>query len=143
MRKLLYNVYSNINDDEFFEIEDKLVKLESAIARILQPKHWRLTNTVRNNDALIIDLTCRDGEFYGNIGVEFEDKPQKKTFRFYVTKSFDEKNKRYFIRTDIFSNKEFSCFENNINDFVFAALKQFDDWSRYNIIYYGTVISLG
>jgi hypothetical protein len=141
-RRLLYNVYSNISDEDFFYIEDKLAKIESQIAKILRNKGWRITDTVRNIDGLAVNFIYKDDKFYGNICVLFEDKPCKKTFTFAVTKSFDEKKKRYFIRADIFSDKGFESFEDNIEDFVAQALKQYEDWSRYNIIYYGTVSSI-
>jgi len=113
------------------------------MARKLRNQGWRLSETVINNDGLIVDYIFKDSEFYGNIGVKFDDLPKQQTFTFYVTKSFDEKRKRYFIRKDIFSKRTFEYFENNINEFVQQALEQYLSWSRYQIICSGTVTDLG
>ena len=93
MKKLNYNVYSNISDAEYFSIEDRLIRLESAMAKTLRKKGWRLSETVINNDALVVDYIFKDSEFHGNIGIAFDDLPKQQTFSFYVTKSFDEKRK--------------------------------------------------
>lgn len=142
MGRLYYNVYSNINEKEYFAIEDKLVILESAIASSLRNSGWKISEPVRKSDGLGVDFIYKDLAFHGNMGILFEDIPNIQTFTFYVTKSFDEKHKRYFIRADIFQKKEFEYFEDNVADFVSQALEQYKAWSRYNIIYSGVTIDL-
>ena len=85
-----YNIYNYIDDEEFLEIEKRLVSIEKIMIDKLGLSGWKLTRPVEENDALIVDFTC-DGElFMGNIGLVCVDNPDGAVFSFYVTKSYDE-----------------------------------------------------
>ena len=77
MGRLNYNIYSNITDDAFNVICERLKATESKMNKILSSDKWRLHSPVANSDALFIDFVKRDSNVYGNIGVAFEDRPNK------------------------------------------------------------------
>jgi len=60
-----------------------------------------------------LDFICHDQKYHGNIGFLFDDKNDEPTFTFYVTKSFDTGNKRYFGRKNLLERTELNYIENN------------------------------
>jgi hypothetical protein len=98
----MYNVYSNMTDGEFFNIEKQLTTLEHKMSQILLPGNWRIDVHVSQNDVLIIDFLKKEKGFYGNLGIRFEETESKDEFTFYLTKSFDENKIRYFLGLPIF-----------------------------------------
>ena len=142
MRSLNYNIYQNINEDDYFFIEDKLIVIEEEMNALLKGIGWHL-RSVKNTDGLAIDFTSKQSDFYGNMGILFDDNPRIKTFTFFVTKSFDEGFIRYFLPADIFKNKELDFFEKNVSRFVFEALEIYKKWTRADIIRLGTRVELG
>lgn len=138
MKKLSYNIYSNIlTDGEFIEIKKKLSTLESQMFDILSSMGWQITMPVRTSDGLAIDFTKCELNHYGNIGLKFDSEAKGKVFRFYVTKSYDVDKIRCFLADDIFRNKPFGFFENNINIYLKEALKKYDEWTDEKIVELG------
>lgn len=101
---LNYNLYTYINDREFLEVEKKLVSIEKIMVDKLVLSGWELTVPVEENDALIIDFTIGDEFFLGNIGLVCVDEPEGAVFSFYLTKSYDELDHRYFVKQFISEN---------------------------------------
>jgi len=133
----LYNVYFNITDKKYLLIEKKMSIWEYQMAGILVPLGWRCSKKVTDNDALIISFLKDEEVFYGNVGILFEDEPEKATFKYYLTKTFDEKGIRYFLRHDIFANKKASFFENKISEFTKMALEKYNNLTKDDIVNFG------
>ena len=136
---LFYNIYSNISDEEFLVIQDKLIALEKVILDHLISDGWTLTMKVSENDALVIDLVKQGKIFYGNMGLNYEDQPSKQTFSFYVTKSLEGK-KSFFYKDVIHEEKPIEFFENNIDVILQEALLIYNHWSEEFIITHGEEI---
>jgi len=143
MKKLLYNVYSNITDREFLAIEKQLTTLEYKMSQILFPGNWRIDVHVSKNDALIIDFLKREKGFHGNLGIRFGETESKDEFTFYLTKSFDENKIRYFLGLAIFEHKPLTFFKDDINFFVNKAIEVYNNWTKEDIISLGETVVLG
>jgi hypothetical protein len=143
MGRLLYNVYSNISDRKYLEVEKKMSIWEHYMFRVLLPLGWRCTKKVIENDALIVDFTKDDKTFRGNMGIVYEDKPGKITFNFYLTKSFDESGFRYFFALDIFSGREAESFENDIVELTKSTLEKYSTITKSDVIDLGEKDAIG
>jgi hypothetical protein len=143
MGQLRYNVYSNITDRKYLSIEKKMMIWEYRMSVILLSLGWMKIKSVTENDALIVDFVKRNDFFYGNMGIVYEDRPDKISFNFYVTKSFDVDDYRYFLADDIFKEKEMDFFENNINGFTRLALEKYNSWNKMQVMSLGEKVILG
>ena len=143
MGKLLYNIYSNISDRKFLQIEKKMSIWEYYMSGVLIPLGWRCSKKVIDNDALIISFVKDDKMFYGNMGIVFEDKPDKITFNFYLTKSFDENGFGYFLSIDIFSGREAESFENDIVELTKSTLEKYSNITKSDVIDLGEKDAIG
>ena len=54
-----------------------------------------------------------------------------------ITKSFDENGFRYFYRKYVFENKEFSFFEEKIEEFTRLALEIYNNCTKADIVRLG------
>jgi len=142
MRKLNYNIYNNITDEDYFAVQDKLTLIESEMEQLFENTEWHLSTPVIKSDGLGIDFLITESIFRGNLGMQFEDAPGAITFNFYVTKSFDENGQRYFLRFYIFQNKAFDFFENSIPKFVNEATAKYNSWSKNDIVALGITVEL-
>ena len=138
----MYNVYSNMTDGEFFNIEKQLTTLEHKMSQILLPGNWRIDVHVSQNDVLIIDFLKKEKGFYGNLGIRFEETESKDEFTFYLTKSFDENKIRYFLGLPIFEHKPLAFFNDDINSCVNKAIEIYNSWTKENIISLGETVEL-
>ena len=143
MGKLLYNIYSNISDRKFLQIEKKMSIWEYYMSGVLIPQGWRCSKKVTDNDALIISFVKDDKMFYGNMGIAFEDKPGKITFNFYLTKSFDENGFGYFLSIDIFSGREAESLENDIVELTKSTLEKYSTITKSDVIDLGEKDAIG
>ncbi|ASU36315.1 hypothetical protein MuYL_4430 [Mucilaginibacter xinganensis] len=109
---------------------------------ILAPLGWRLHSPVAESDALAVDFIKTDTLLSGNIGITFDDLAKRTTFTFYITKSFDEKGIRYFLRDYILKNQEIIFFENRVEELTNLALEKYDAWNNYDIRMHGEKIKL-
>jgi hypothetical protein len=137
MKKLYYNVYSNINDRQYFKIERKLNVLQYEMSKVLFPLGWRLPDPITKKDGLYVSFIKSEKIIKGNIGVTFDDHPNKITFTFAVIKYFDENNYRFGLRDNLFESEEFSFFEDKVVELTELAVKKYNSWDR------DTIISMG
>lgn len=137
MKKLYYNIYSNITERQFFSIEKRLKTLQYKVSRILLSVGWKLTTPVGSNDGLTFNLSRKEGIFRGSIGISFEDKPGKISFTFGVIKYFDEDNYRYGLKHILIEDKEFIAFEKEITELTRLALQKYDSWTKEDILLLG------
>lgn len=128
-----YNIYNYIDDEEFLEIEMRLGPIERMMIDRLVLSGWKLTQTVEGNDALIIDFTFDDELFMGNIGLVCIDNPDGVVFSFYVTKSYDELENRYFVKQFISENESLSFYGQNIDLILDKAIKLYQSWDKVYI----------
>lgn len=127
---LNYNIYNYIDDEEFLEIEKRLVSIEKKMIDKLGLSGWKLTRSVEKNDALIVDFTFDDELFMGNIGLVCIDNPDGAVFSFYVTKSYDELESRYFGKQFISENESLFFYEQNIGLILDKAIKLYQLWNK-------------
>ncbi|RDC55920.1 hypothetical protein DU508_13705 [Pedobacter chinensis] len=127
---LYYNIYTYINDQEFLEIRNKLIPIEKKMADELFLLGWGLTESVKKNDALIIDFIFQDRFFMGNIGFVYIDEPGGPVFSFYVTKSYDELENRYFVKQFISENESLSFYDQNIDLILDKAIELYKLWDK-------------
>ncbi|ASU35237.1 hypothetical protein [Mucilaginibacter xinganensis] len=142
MARLNYNIYTHISDDSLISTSKMLIPVQSIIYNILKPNRWNQYNDVSTSDALAINFLKKESIFRGNIAMMFDDLPQRLTFTFGVTKSFDENGVRYFLRAYIFKNQEFSFFENRVEELTNLALEKYNSWNNYEIRMHGEKIKL-
>lgn len=116
---------------------------EFKMSKSLSPLNWRKTKSVSENDALIVDFIKHENSFYGNIGIVYEDVPNEILFTYYLTKSFDENDYRYFLRIYLFERKEPEFFEANIDDLTRAAIEKYNLLTRNDVINLGVKSFLG
>src|SRR5689334_4623032 len=100
MDNMLYNVYKNISDKDFKELEKRLEKIQSIVTALMEDEGFVLTSEVYGkSDGLGIDyVTKEDSDFMGNIGFSFNDFPGRQTFRGVIIKSYDHDGKRFYKR---------------------------------------------
>lgn len=127
---LNYNIYSHINDKEFLKIEKRLVLIEEVMVHKLGFYGWKIACSVEENDALIVDFTLEDGLFMGNIGLVCIDNHDGAVFSFYVAKSYDELEIRYFVKQFISENESLFFYEQNIVRVLDEALKTYQIWDK-------------
>ncbi|WP_461788836.1 hypothetical protein [Pedobacter sp.] len=127
---LNYNIYSHISNNEFLEIEKQLIPIQEIMINKLSLYGWKLTNSIKESDALIIDFILDDGSFIGNMGLVYIDKPDEAVFSFYVTKSYDELENRYFVKHFISENESLIFFEQNICFVLDEAIKLYELWDK-------------
>ncbi|MEH3112275.1 hypothetical protein [Pedobacter terrae] len=127
---LNYNIYNHIDDEEFLEIEKRLASIEIIMIDKLSSYGFKLTHSVEGNDALIVDFTADDGLFMGNIGLVCIDNPDGAVFSFYVTKSYDELESRYFVKQFISENESLFFYEQNIDLVLDKAIKLYQLWDK-------------
>ncbi|RYF89491.1 MAG: hypothetical protein EOO03_05935 [Chitinophagaceae bacterium] len=130
MRELLYNIYTNITENEFFAIKAKLIDIELQMLKLIGKSGWAVSESVETSDALIVNFLLDDGAFMGNMGIKINDVAGVKLFDFYVTKGFDVGNKRHFVRKYIFKSQPYSHFGDAIEKFTNQALLQYDMWTK-------------
>ena len=127
-----YNNYDYIDDEEFLEIEKRLVPIERMMIHRLVLSGWKLTRPVKDNDALIVDFSLDDELFMGNIGLVCIEATDGVSFSLYVTKSYDELNNKYFVKHFISENESLSFYEQNIDLIVDKAIQLYESWdTRY------------
>lgn len=127
---LRYNVYNYIDDEEFLEIERRLISIEEIMIARLSLSGWTLTKPVEENDVLIVDFTLEDSFFMGNIGLTCIDKPDGAVFSFYVAKSYDELDSRYFVKQFVSDNESLVFYEKNIDLILVKAMKLYRLWDK-------------
>ncbi|WP_285008664.1 hypothetical protein [Pedobacter faecalis] len=136
---LNYNLYNHIDDKEFLKIEERLSSIEKLMINKLNSDGWKLTQPVKTNDALIVDFIFDDGFFMGNIGIICVDNPSGDVFSFYVTKSYDDLQCRYFVKRFVVENESLLFFEQNIGLVLDEALKLYRLWDKSYIVENGLV----
>jgi hypothetical protein len=137
MRKLLYSLYSNITDDEYFELKDKLDQIENEVSNILRDSNWYLNKSGKGSDYLVVDYLKDTIDFFGNLGLIFNGETEGKLFSFYVTKTFDVENIRYFMKENLFENKNLDFFSTDIDSYVKKAIIMYEGWTREHIQEFG------
>jgi len=142
MKKLRYNIYSNIDDGEYLAIQDELISLEAKMVENLHGKGWNLKYSVASDDGLNINFFKKETIFYGSLSIVFLDKVDVVTFTMTISKSFDESGIRYILRDNIFTNETFNVFVNHISEFLDNGLKMYNDWSKTDILNLGDKIDL-
>jgi hypothetical protein len=142
MRKLYYNIYSNISDDEYFAIQDRLVVIEEELVALLKNNGWNLREHVAKDDGLAIDFFKNESHIYGSFSIVFNDLPGAATFSSGITKSFNENDIRYLKRHYFFKRKDLSFFENKLSKLVDRALRRYDSWSKEEIRHSGLQIAI-
>jgi len=139
-RKLLYSPYSNITDDEYFELKEQLVPMEVAMANVLMPLDWQLSD--RDEGYLIISYVINQSDIYGNFGMIFNSDKKEKVFSFCVTKSFDIGNVRYFIKSEIIEDRPIDFFVGHLNLIVNDALDTYNNWTKQHVMDYGEPLEM-
>lgn len=134
MKKLFYNIYSNISEKQFFKVDKKLNVVQYRMSKILYPDGWQKEP---QTDGLGVGFRKKTAKIFGSIGITFDDQPGKLTFSLGILKYFDENNVRYSLRQYIFENEEFDYFEDKTEDFITLALTKYHTWSREDIINLG------
>jgi len=138
MTKLYYNIYSNISDENFIRVRERLSAIESEMAKVLVPLGWRMHTPVAENDALIVDFVRHRPDFDGNLGIAFNEESQQELFTFYLTKGYDQGKVRSTIRKFIFEDKELPFVEENVGRLLASALETYGAWSKEDIDKRGT-----
>lgn len=105
---LNYNIYNYIDDEKFLKIERRLVSIEKIMMDKLGLSGWKLIRPIEENNALIVDFIFDDELFMGNIGLVCIDNPDGAVFSFYVAKSYDELENRYFVKQFISEDESLS-----------------------------------
>lgn len=115
---------------------------EYAMSGILLNQGWKKPLPIIENDALIISFTKKKGNTYGNVGIVFDDEPGQITFTFYLTKSFDENNYRYFCGQHIFEKKDASFFAGRVRELTQTSIEIYHKLSNDDITNSGEKILL-
>ncbi|WP_199140118.1 hypothetical protein [Pedobacter sp. ASV12] len=127
---LNYNIYDHISDEDFLKIENKLVIIERIMMDKLMALAWRLTKSVKENDALIVDFTTEEKKFMGNLGLVYIDEVGGPIFSFYLSKSYDGSKKRFFVKQFIYQNQSIEFYERNINSILDEAISLYNLWNK-------------
>lgn len=142
MKKLSYNIYPDISEEQYLIVEKDLVLIEKAMFEALRSTGWKLQKPVYNNDALIVDLIKKDNPFLGNMGIAFENLPGVISFKFYITKSFDSADYRYFLKESLFENKRLEHLKGDFLEYTHIAQAKFEGWTAGDIKMNGVKIDL-
>ena len=137
MRKLRYNAYQHIKEDQYLILFDRLLFIEQKVTPFLKSKKWNLKTSVTKTDGLATSFYCEDSQFYGSLSIVFDDNSEKLSFTSSISKSFDLPIHRYFLKHIIFEKKDISYFEPHIIRLFDEAIKIYDDWTKEDIIKYG------
>lgn len=98
-----YNIYRNINQDEFVQLKLMLNKIEPVSSAIMQMNDF-YPNRINYNDVLALDYIHKDQNFQGNIGVKYDDEistQDRIAFKFYLLKSYDLSGFRYYTKESL------------------------------------------
>lgn len=122
-----YMIYNTIEEDDFKELHDRINRLLHFFETYLSKYGFRLTSEADLLDILGLDFVCYGDRYNGNIGFLFDDKDIGDfTFTFYMTKSFDDKKKRYFKRHDLVVSVDLKFIEENYKDLLKKAVGAYD-----------------
>jgi hypothetical protein len=125
---MLYNVYKTINDAEYQELEQKLIILEGKMKDILTAHNFYITLSVAESDALAIDFTKQENNFYGNVGIKFDDVKDRKTFSLYIAKAVDIENIRFYRNEHLLANRALEYIRENILNILDNAIRIYNSW---------------
>lgn len=104
-------------------LHGRINRLRNYFETYLGQNGFELTNAADLADILGLDFICNDERYHGNIGFMFDDNDlDNRTFTLYVTKAFDDKNKRYFGRRNIVSNVDLKFIEESYELLIKKAL---------------------
>lgn len=140
---MLYNIYTSISDLEFKRLQDRLFNVESACIDYMEENGFYVSESVKNNDALIINFIKNDDGLYGNIGLVFDDFPKTNTFSLGVTKSLDENGVRYFLKSMIRQNQQLNVFSDDPIRFFSECIHVYNSWIKDEVKSNGLRIPLG
>jgi hypothetical protein len=123
-RIMIYNPYKNISEEDFLNLESRLVSLRNVINRIIDNSHFTLTPH-DNPDALAVGIRYDHDSMKGGIGISFDDEPGSPTFSCHLIKSYDTSDKRYFLKEYIIQHITISEVENTIISLMEKAQKRY------------------
>ena len=121
-------IYNSISEEKFNNLHHRINTLKLYLANYLSNYNFKITNEADLIEILGLDFICQSNKYNGNIGFLFDDLPDKPTFTFYVTKSFDKGHTRFFKRMDIVKGVELGSIEKNIEKILEEAI------DKYNVI---------
>ena len=116
-----YSIYKNINENEFADLKNRFDQIERIVSPRMQMNGFYLDRT--SFDEIVgLDYISSNNDFYGNIGVLFDDDKSYdvKKFNVYVLKSYDKNGTRYYKRIDLSSGLTINEIEEN-------CIKLFDE----------------
>lgn len=134
-----YNIYKDIDEREFNLMKEKLKKIEVISSPLMQTNDFYL-NRDSYQDVLALDYQRKDDKFFGNIGLKVYERDSKKprVFEFYITKSYDEHDHRFYKK--VIGNKYSldEAYENVHQIFnecllIYENLKENELWEKIKI----------
>lgn len=93
-----YSIYKNVEEHEFEALKERLNNIERVSSPLMQMHNFYL-NRDSYEDTLALDYLYKDEIFFGNIGLTYIDKEKSRDFHlfeFYITKSYDKGDQRFY-----------------------------------------------
>jgi len=129
-----YLIYKNCSEADFLYLKEKLRVLGEAIERE-NPGRLKRDEGTKSVDALVLNYRIVDKQPYlSNLAIVFLDCPGEFRFDLAIIKALDRNKIRYSKKKKIVDAGPFSLIEANIENYIAAALKQYDQWSEADVL---------
>lgn len=122
--------YNNLNNEECLKIQEYLTPFEKAITPLMNKWGFELFNTEKAG--LGIQYNYRGQIFLGSIGFIFDDNLPR-TFSFWIIKTYDMDEKRYWKRIEILKNVPLSEITSRIQELFEDALDKFNSMQMIDL----------
>ncbi|MEO7212794.1 hypothetical protein [Mucilaginibacter sp.] len=128
MRKLLYNVYSTINEEQYFALFDEILNIEKIVKPLFKSHNWKLKFSIEKTEGIAFSF-CKNEGPYGSFSIVFDDLPDKLSFSSSMMKSIDTRDTRYLLKYNLIEKAELSFFKNDILSRVSDAIIIYNSWT--------------
>ena len=135
---MFYNVYKHLSDEDFKGLEAKLKEVEPTLIAILEKEGFSETSKLDENDALILDFGTEHVNYYGSVGIKYNDLPDSGKFSAYVLKCYDsaEEKRRYYKKELIQTDLTIQDILKDIDNIASRIIQTYQSWQQKDLSEY-------
>src|SRR5690242_18642696 len=104
---MYYSVYKNIDEQEFLYLKRNLERIECVISPIMQLDGFYLNYDGHFKEYLGLDYLLEQSEYFGNIGVKYDEQSSlqgARLFTFYILKAHNKGGTLFYKKDNLEGN---------------------------------------
>lgn len=141
MKRLRYNPYETITEEEYINIFNVLEDFEKRIAQVFNRDNWFLRKTLAEAEGLAISFYKESKLFKGSFALVFDDNKEGKTFSSTIAMFVDKDGIRYIMRHTVFEKDTLNYINDNLENNIIEALGIFNSWNIKQVMDLGERIN--